>query len=53
MPDGVGIAVAIEGNIPHPQRIETRFVGLGCNAELSIELNIGRKSRLCWQYHAE
>jgi hypothetical protein len=53
MSDRVGVAFAIEGNIPHPQRIETQFVGLDCYAELSSELNVGRSSRLRRQHYAE
>ncbi|GAC1045839.1 hypothetical protein thsrh120_58440 [Rhizobium sp. No.120] len=53
MSDRVGIAVAIEGNIPHPQRIETQFVGMGCEVELSIELYVGGSSHLRRQNYAE
>ena len=53
MPDRIGIAFAVKGDIPHPQRIETQFIGLGCDAELSIELYVGGSSRLRRQNYAE
>ncbi|GES53471.1 hypothetical protein Rhsp01_60280 [Rhizobium sp. NBRC 114257] len=53
MSDRIRIAVAVKGNIPHPQRIEAQFIGLARNAELSIELYVGGSSRLRRQDYAE